>query len=43
MLATCNNETNNVSFSEPTESEYEYEDEDEDEKRITVFIEQKIN
>jgi hypothetical protein len=39
MLATCNNETNNVSFSEPTESEYE----DEDEKRITVFIEQKIN
>jgi hypothetical protein len=28
-----------VSFSEPTESEYE----DEDEKRITVFIEQKIN
>jgi hypothetical protein len=41
MLATFNNETNNVSFSEPTESEYE--DEDEDEKRITVFIEQKIN
>ena len=35
MLATFNNETNNVSFSEPTESEYE--------KIITVFIEQKIN